>query len=228
MGLFGRPVPRGSWAAWAGEPQALSPVAATTCRVSMAAWKARRGSAKVGLNGTFPAKFQHLYTTLTWRFLGWSGARETLSVVSLPPSSFGFHPSLERQSRCEPRAMEPAVCWMFRYPYPSRSGGRGPPVPSARSICAMSAALDRGLKPGVDGCLSTRTTYETDFFPDAPIPVRQRFFPPGSLDITPPSPMDSLEARRQSCLINYGVDSLSRLSRYDRVPGGEPTNYVTS
>ena len=52
------------------------------------------------LNGTFPAKFQHLYTSLTWRFLGWSGARETLSVVSLPPSSFGLHPSLERQSRC--------------------------------------------------------------------------------------------------------------------------------
>src|SRR4051794_37465067 len=81
--LFGGPVPRGSRAAWAGEPQALSPVAATTCRVSMAAWKARRGSEKVRLNETFPAKFQHLYTTLTWRFLGWGGARDTLTVVSL-------------------------------------------------------------------------------------------------------------------------------------------------
>jgi hypothetical protein len=90
----------------------------------------------MGLNETFPAKFQHLYTTLTWRFLGWSardtvcceygprptvygplswsGAREPLSVVSLPPPSFGLHPSLERQSRFELRAMEPAVCWMSR------------------------------------------------------------------------------------------------------------------
>jgi hypothetical protein len=82
VGLFARPVPRGSWAAWAAKPQALSPVAATTCRVRMAAWKARRGSAKVGLNETFTAKFQHLYTSVAWPFLGWSGARETLSVVS--------------------------------------------------------------------------------------------------------------------------------------------------
>jgi hypothetical protein len=114
VGLFGHPVPRGFWVAWAAEPQALSPVAATTCRVRMAAWKARRGSANVRLNETFPAKFQHLYTSLAWRFWGWSGARETLSVVSLPPSFFGLHPSLERQSRCEPRAMEHAVCWMVR------------------------------------------------------------------------------------------------------------------
>src|SRR5438105_1472056 len=34
------------------------------------------------------------------------------------------------------------------------------PVPSARSICAMSGALDRGRKPGVEGCLSIRTTYD--------------------------------------------------------------------
>src|SRR4051812_558675 len=75
----------------------------------------------------------------------WVGARETLSVVSLPPSSFGLHPSSERQSR---RArMKPAVCGTFRYPDPSRSGGRGPPVPSARSRCAMMAALERGLWP---------------------------------------------------------------------------------
>ena len=56
--------------------------------------------------------------------------------------------------------MEPAVCWMFRYPDPSRSGGRGSPGPSARSICAMMAALERGLWPGVAGCLSARTTYD--------------------------------------------------------------------
>src|SRR4051812_1650780 len=93
VGLFGRPVPRGCWAAWADEPQALSPVAATICRVSMAAWKARRGPPKVRRNETFPAKFQHLYTTLTSRFLGWSGARETWSVVSLPTSSSIFRPS---------------------------------------------------------------------------------------------------------------------------------------
>ncbi len=37
---------------------------------------------------------------------------------------------------------------------------RGPPVPSARSICAMSTALERGLWPGVVGCLSTRTFYD--------------------------------------------------------------------
>jgi len=30
--------------------------------------------------------------------------------------------------------MEPAVCGMFRDPDPSRSGGRGPPLPSDRSI----------------------------------------------------------------------------------------------
>ena len=59
-----------------------------------------------------------------------------LSVVSLPPSSFGLHPSLERQSR---RAgMEPAVCWMFsRYPDPSRSGGRGPLGPSAKHVAGV-------------------------------------------------------------------------------------------
>ena len=51
VGLFGHPVPRGSRAVWAGESQALSPVAATTCRVRTAAWKARRGLAKVRLNG---------------------------------------------------------------------------------------------------------------------------------------------------------------------------------
>jgi hypothetical protein len=65
VGLFGRPVPRGSWAASAGQPQVLSCAAATTCRVSFAAWKARRRSAKVGRNETFPANFQHLYTRLT-------------------------------------------------------------------------------------------------------------------------------------------------------------------
>src|SRR5947208_1652222 len=70
--LFGRPVPHGSWPAWACEPQVLSPVAATTCRVSMAAWDARRGSAKVRLNETFRAKIQHLYTTLTGHYLSWS------------------------------------------------------------------------------------------------------------------------------------------------------------
>jgi hypothetical protein len=56
----------------------------------------------------------------------------------------------------------------------------------------------------------------------------QRFLPPGSLDITLPSPMDSHGARHQSCLINYGVDRFCRLSRYDRVPGGRLTNYVAS
>jgi hypothetical protein len=148
VGLFGRPVPRGSWAAWACEPHALSPVAATTCRVRMAAWKALPESPKVGLNETFPAKFQHLYTTLTWWFLSWSGARETLSVVSTvhgprftvhaprsttvhaPRSTvMGFHgrgpwrallQNLARQSRCELRAMEPAVCPMIAYPDRSR------------------------------------------------------------------------------------------------------------
>jgi hypothetical protein len=111
----------------------------------------------------------------------WVGTREASSVVSLPPSSFGLHPSLERQSGCALRAMEPAMCRMLRYrilhpsslilamepalcvmirdPDPSRSGGRGSPGPAARSICAMWRALERGLWPGVDGYLSARTTY---------------------------------------------------------------------
>jgi len=53
--------------------------------------------------------------------------------------------------------------------YPSRSGGRGPPVPSATLICAMSRALERGLKPGVDGCLSTRTTYDQFSFSNSAV-----------------------------------------------------------
>jgi hypothetical protein len=135
----------------------------------------------VRLNETFPAKFQHLYTSLTWRFFGWSGAREKLSLVSFPPSSFGPHPSLAWSSRdivcCEPSAfifrpssflgaavrragMEPAVCGMFRDHDPSRSGGRGSPAPSVSSICAKMAAFERGLWPGVVGCVGTRTTYE--------------------------------------------------------------------
>src|SRR5947209_3980214 len=87
-----------------------------------------------------------------------------------------------RQSRCELRAMEPAVCGMFRYlilhpssfilamepavcgmfrdPDASRSGGRGPPGPSARLLCAMMAALERGLCAGVAGCLGARRTYK--------------------------------------------------------------------
>jgi hypothetical protein len=64
VGLLGRPVPRGCWAAQAGEPHALSLFAATTCRVRIAAWKARRGSPKVRLNETFPAKFQCLSTNV--------------------------------------------------------------------------------------------------------------------------------------------------------------------
>src|SRR4051812_21269963 len=53
------------------------------------------------------------------------------------PSHPGLKPACEpgqnvaRQSRCELRAMEPAVCGMFRDPDPSRSGGRGPVVPAA-------------------------------------------------------------------------------------------------
>jgi hypothetical protein len=69
---FRAPLPRGFLAAWAGKPQVLSHAAATTCRVKIVAWKARRESPKVARNGSFPAKFQRLYTSLTWRFLGWS------------------------------------------------------------------------------------------------------------------------------------------------------------
>jgi hypothetical protein len=56
--------------------------------------------------------------------------------------------------------MEPAVCGTFRDPDPSRSGGRGPPLPSARSLCAMSTAFGRGPLAGCDRYLSARTTYD--------------------------------------------------------------------
>jgi hypothetical protein len=76
--VLGHPMPRGSWAAWAREPQALSHVAATTCRARVAAWKPRRGCPKVARNGTFPADFEHLYTTMSWRF--WvCGAQDKLT-----------------------------------------------------------------------------------------------------------------------------------------------------
>jgi hypothetical protein len=70
-----------------------------------------------------------------------------------------LHQDMARQSGCELRVMEPGVCGMLRYPDPSRSRGRGSPATSARSICAMSTALDRGLKQGVGGYLSAPTTY---------------------------------------------------------------------
>jgi len=140
VGLFGRPVPRGSWAAWAGGPQALSPVAATTCRVRMAAWVARRGSAKVRLYGTSTAKFQHLYTRLTWRFSGWS-ARDIVSCESsafiLRPSSFVGAAVALRARATSPRC----AGWSGILTHP---GARGPPVPSARLLCAMARAVDRG------------------------------------------------------------------------------------
>src|SRR5947209_1760035 len=157
---FRAPLQRGSWAAWAGQPQVLSHVAATTCRAWIPTLKARRASPKVARNGGFPAQFEHLYTTLTWPFLGWSSR----DIVCCEPSAFILRPSLERQSRCEFSAMEPAMCRMLRYrilhpssrilamepavcgmfrdPDPSRSGGRGWPGPSARLLCAMMAALE--------------------------------------------------------------------------------------
>jgi hypothetical protein len=88
---FRAPLQRGFLATWAGKPQVLSPVAATTCRAWTAGWKARRACPKVAENGGFPAKFERLYTSRTWRFLGWS-SREIVccesSAFILPPSSF--------------------------------------------------------------------------------------------------------------------------------------------
>ena len=55
----------------------------------MAGWKARRASPKVARNGGFPAKFEHLYTTLTWRFLGWSSR----DIVCCESSAFILRPS---------------------------------------------------------------------------------------------------------------------------------------
>src|SRR4051794_12047621 len=55
----------------------------------MAGWKACRASPKVAENGGFPAKFEHLYTTLTWRFFGW-GARD---IVCCESTAFIFRPS---------------------------------------------------------------------------------------------------------------------------------------
>jgi hypothetical protein len=123
---FRAPLQRGFLVAWAGKPQILSPVAATTYRVSLATWKARRESPKVAENGGFPAKFKRLYTSRTWRFSGW----RSRAIVCCMSSDFILHPSLERQSRHA--GMEPALCWLYSYADPSRSGGRGAPVPSAR------------------------------------------------------------------------------------------------
>jgi hypothetical protein len=57
----------------------------------MAGWKARRASPKVARNGGFPAKFEHPYTVLTWRFLVWNW-RDIVccefSAFILRPSSF--------------------------------------------------------------------------------------------------------------------------------------------
>ena len=94
---------------------------------------------------------------LTWRFLGWSSR----DIVCCESSAFILRPSsfIGAAVACS-QALEPAVCGMFRYPDPSRSGGRGSPVPAARSRCAMMAAFERGLWPGVAGCLGTRTTYD--------------------------------------------------------------------
>jgi hypothetical protein len=44
----------------------------------MAVWKARRDSSKVRLNETLRPNSQHLYTSLSWRFLAWS-AREIVT-----------------------------------------------------------------------------------------------------------------------------------------------------
>src|SRR5947209_1231820 len=86
---FRAPLQRGSWAAWAGQPQVLSHVAATTCRAWIPTLKARRASPKVARNGGFPAQFEHLYTTLTWRFLGWSSR----DIVCCESSAFILRPS---------------------------------------------------------------------------------------------------------------------------------------
>ncbi len=79
--------------------------------------------------------------------LAWCSRATVCCEPSAFPSSFILPPSSLIQ------AMEPTVCGMFREPDPSRSGGRGSPGPAARSRCAMMAALERGLWPGVDGCL---------------------------------------------------------------------------
>ena len=49
-------------AAWAGKPQVLSHVAATTCSAWIAARKARRTCPKVAGNCSFSSFFEHLYT----------------------------------------------------------------------------------------------------------------------------------------------------------------------
>ena len=132
--------------------------------------------------------------------------------MSLPPSSFGLHPSLRRPSRCELRTMEPAVCWMARCPDPSRSGGRGPPGPFARSICAMSAVMSTGLWPGVDGCLSARTTYGQFSFSKSAIKLALVTFAVETM-------ISFLAKVHSQSVIRHG-QSFARNSRFQRTLGG--------
>jgi hypothetical protein len=60
----GFPMPRDFGMAEPSTDHVRSRDAATTCRVRIAAWKARRGSPKVARNGTFSVKFQRLYTNV--------------------------------------------------------------------------------------------------------------------------------------------------------------------
>src|SRR4051794_38625282 len=117
----------------------------------MAAWKARRGSARVRLNETFTAKFQRLNTRLTWRSLGWRGARPTWSVESLPPSSFDLHRFLEWSLRC-------AGC-SGTLTHPAAEGVAHPYV-LLPQYALSRRLLIRGPKGGVAGSLSARTTYD--------------------------------------------------------------------
>ena len=119
--------------------------------------EARRASQKLQEMAVFQQNSSICTLRLTWRFLGWSSR----DIVCCESSAFILRPSSFIGAAVALRAQGDGARsgGMFRDPDSSRSGGRGPPVPYARSRCAMSRALERGLWPGVAGCLSTRTTY---------------------------------------------------------------------
>jgi hypothetical protein len=219
VGLFRRPVPRGSRAAWAGGPQALSPAAAMTYRVSVAAGMARRGSPKVRLNETFTAKFQHLYTSPTWRFLGWSRAREKLSLLCLRPSSF-VGMVVDLGERCSRIWRGSRVASPGRWS-PRRAGWSGTPThlgavgaahlyPLLDQQCAMSSGLNQGQKPGVGGCLSKRPTYDQFSFSKSAMKLALVMFAVET--------MSSFLAKVHGQSDIHNGQSFARNSRFQRIP----------
>ena len=96
-------------------------------------------------NGGFPAKFQRLYTRRTWRFLGWNSR----DIVCCESSAFIFWPSSFIGAAVPARTGWSPGCARLSGAF-THPGGRGSPVRSAGSICAMIAALERGSLAGCE------------------------------------------------------------------------------